>query len=366
MSNDLRADTGVVKRYRTGIAELDIVPGPAAEASGEARREPASHPPPDRRNVWMKSYQYLRTAMVALLVGLAVAVFLQGWHQGFHLASVSAYYYTPAQAIFVGVLIGVGACMIALQGADLAEEVFLNLGGMFAAVVAIIPTSRGEDYETAVRACEEAAGPLLTEKASTGLDCPTVMTLAAATRANVENNMIALLVVGALGLVAAVLFRLRDKCGRWARFWWGFVPASVVWAVAVAAYFISIESLVRYGHYIAAAGLLTCIVVVAVANALRHEDSGSGRTRNDLMAAVGTLIPGHTGGVDRYAGLAWLMVAATAIGVPLVFYHAFTLFWLEIVVALLFAVFWMVQTLERQSPPTSLGRATTRPTAEYE
>jgi hypothetical protein len=35
------------------------------------------------------------------------------------------------------------------------EEVFLNLGGMFAAAVAIVPTSRGEDYETAVRACDQ-------------------------------------------------------------------------------------------------------------------------------------------------------------------------------------------------------------------
>src|SRR5262249_28989449 len=202
-------------------------------------------------DTWVKSYRYLRTAMVGLLVGLGVAVFYQTWRQGFHLlGSVSAYYYTPAQAIFVGALIGLGACMIALKGTTDVEDVLLNLGGMFAAVVAIVPTARDEDYQAAVRACKQAAGPLLTQRAPTGLDCPTVQALADATRANVENNMVTLLVVGALGLVATVLFALRDgrsnsrvnssevpstnpnsvRKGSRQKFWWGFGAAFVVWA----------------------------------------------------------------------------------------------------------------------------------------
>ena len=53
-----------------------------------------------------KSYRYLRIAMVGLLIALAAAVFYQSSQQGSFLASVSAYYYTPAQAVFVGALIG--------------------------------------------------------------------------------------------------------------------------------------------------------------------------------------------------------------------------------------------------------------------
>lgn len=167
----------------------------------------ASAAPAEPQNdVWMKSYQYLRTAMVGLLFGLGMAVLIQTHRQGWHLlASVSAYYYTPAQAMFVGGLVGLGACMIALKGANGWEEVFLNLGGMFAAVVAVVPTSRGADYAAAARLCrEETAGPLLTGKASTGLDCPQVGALEAATRANVHNNMWALVAVGLVGLAAAV------------------------------------------------------------------------------------------------------------------------------------------------------------------
>ena len=72
----------------------------------------------------------------------------------------SAYYYTPAQAIFVGALIGLAACMIALKGTTPVEDVFLNLGGVFAAVVAIVPTARDADYQAAVRACQDAVGEL--------------------------------------------------------------------------------------------------------------------------------------------------------------------------------------------------------------
>jgi hypothetical protein len=81
--------------------------------------------------------------MVGVLLALAAAVFYQSSQQGSFLASVSAYYYTSAQAVFVGALIGLGVSMIALQGMNDSENTFLNLGGMFAIVIAIVPTGRG-------------------------------------------------------------------------------------------------------------------------------------------------------------------------------------------------------------------------------
>src|SRR5215813_4236026 len=111
-----------------------------------------------------ETYRYLRMAIVGVLVGLGVAVTYQTGRQGFHpLASVSAYYYTPAQAILVGALVGLGLCMIAPKGTTEVEDVFLKIGGMFAIVAGVVPTSRGDDYDTAVRACNQAAGPLLTQ-----------------------------------------------------------------------------------------------------------------------------------------------------------------------------------------------------------
>lgn len=324
--------------------------------------EPAPFTSQDN-DTWVKSYCYVRTAMVGLLIGLGVAVFYQIWLQGWHLlGSVSAYYYTPAQAIFVGALIGLGACMIALKGTNDVEDVFLNLGGMFAAVVAIVPTSRGEDHRTAVRACQEAGGPLLTEKASTSLDCPTVQALEDATRANVDNNMFALLVVGALGLVATVLFVLRYRSSRRRvggsgvpssapKFWWGFGAAVILWAVGAFVFGAYPEWIIERAHMVAAGGLFVCIVVVAAANAFRRQgkqvggDSALNRSLNAVGGAADALIrPTRR---DPYAWLALVMLGAALVGTVLVLSHRISLFWLEIVVAFLFLVFWMVQTVER-------------------
>ncbi|MEV6816444.1 hypothetical protein [Micromonospora sp. NPDC051296] len=301
-----------------------------------------------------KTYTYLRTTMVALLVGLAVAVFYQTWRQGFFLSSVSAYYYTPAQGIFVGALIGLGACMIALRGTTDVEDVFLNFGGMFAAVVAIVPTSRGEDYRAAVRACEEASGPLLTEAASTSLDCPTILGLAAATRANVENNMIALLAVGVLGLLATLLFALRDRSRHRVdtsdarKVWWGFGAASIVLAGGGVAFWAYAEWFIDHAHYFAAVGLLACIVIVAMANALRRQ-----RKQRGDASAERTLRDALVGSPEYYAKIAWAMVGVATVGAALMFADVISLFVLEIVVAALFAVFWMVQTVEQldDEPP---------------
>ncbi|GAB1691972.1 hypothetical protein [Krasilnikovia sp. M28-CT-15] len=307
---------------------------------------------PRQSDTFVKSYRYLRTALVGLLFCLGVAVFVQTAKQGWHpLASVSAYYYTPAQAIFVGALIGMTACMIALQGTTEVEEVFLNLGGMCAAVVAVVPTSRGEDYRTAVDACMDAAGPLMTEKAA-GTDCPSVLALADATRANVENNMVALLAVGLCGLIAAALYARRDKATG-TGFRWAFTAALVAFAAVAVAFAVSVGWFIDHAHYVAAIGLFLCIIVVTVANALRHGGTGSGgapTVAQALKAAGGVLVrPPHR--FDRYAWIAWAMVVVAVGGAILVIVNAFALFWLEIAVALLFAVFWTVQTIEQLPPP---------------
>jgi hypothetical protein len=302
-------------------------------------------------DIQVKSYRYLRTAMVGLLIALGAAVFYQVWRQGFHLlASVSAYYYTPAQAIFVGALIGLSACMIALRGTTDFEDIVLNLGGMLAAVVAVVPTSRGADFEAAVRACQQTKTVLLTEQASNGFDCPTVQALSAATKANVQNNVTALLVVGFLGLVATMLFAYWDARADRSRrfgafFWWGLGASFVLWAVGLVVALVSLDWFIRHAHFIAAVGLLVSIVAVAVANAVRRQrpdiDENSG-----VKQALGATRDVLTRKLGLYSGLAWAMLGVAVVGVALFFANVITLFWVEASVALLFALFWMVQTVE--------------------
>jgi hypothetical protein len=284
------------------------------------------------QQIQAQSYRYLRVVMIGLLVALAAAVFYQTIEQDSFLSSVSAYYYTPAQAVFVGALIGLGACMIALQGMSGAEDTLLNLGGIFAIVVAIVPTSRGADFQTAVHAC-------VTNQASTNLDCPTTLALQAVTRANVENNVAALLIVGGLALILSAYILVRDTksgSGTAGRGWAlaGFLAALGVWLLGLIALVAWLDWLAGHAHYIAAAGLLVAIVAVAAANARRRQEKPT------LKGALASPRAYY------YTWTAIAMLAGAAVLIALWLAGAITLFWVEILVALLFIAFWTVQTIE--------------------
>lgn len=72
---------------------------------------------PEHSNA-VKTYNYLRMAMIALVVTLGTSVIVEWWQGGKQClqTSISAYYYTPAQAIFAGSLIAIGVCMVVIKG----------------------------------------------------------------------------------------------------------------------------------------------------------------------------------------------------------------------------------------------------------
>ena len=326
----------------------------------ETRKQPGGE-------TYEKSYRYLRLAMVGLLICVAVAVGYQSVLQGRLLGSVSAYYYTPAQAFFVSGLIGLGACMIALRGMNTLEDAALNLGGVFAAIVAIVPTGRNADFRAAVLACEKAETPLLTD-----LDCPTVQALVEANRANVDNNLFALLAVGAIALLASLVFAWKDRtlANRKARksFLWGFGVASGLWLVILFARVASLQWVIKNFHWIAAVLLFICIFVVAIANARRVKDESHDRAKDQSsaqpssekpsseepssvkpvkqsMEAAGDLIGVGKRG-DRYIWFARVMLLGAVVTLVLWRLTDLTLFWVEVSVFLLFIAFWTAQTIE--------------------
>jgi hypothetical protein len=305
-------------------------------------------------DIEVKTYRYLRMVIVVLLIGLGAAVFHQTQRQNFQLlGSISAYYYTPVQGIFVGVLMAAGVCMIALKGTTEMEDTLLNIAGISAAVVALVPTTRGEDFQTAVRACQQSAGGLLTDPASgRRLDCPTVQALAAATRANVENNMTSLLVIGGLGLVVAVIFALVDL--QWGgmvtpTYLWGLGTAIVLWAAGGVGLWVYTDWFIGHAHFIAAVMLFLSIFIVTIANALRQD------VRESSMKLLFTSRPAAMRNLRRalftwplgcYAWVAWAMLIAVLVAGGLFLRGIVTLFWLEVVLASLFIVFWLVQTVD--------------------
>jgi hypothetical protein len=225
--------------------------------------------------------------------------------------------------------------------------VFLNLGGMFAIVVAIVPTGRGADFETAVQACRDSGGTLLTHQASKNIDCPGVLALRDAARANVENNMAALLAVGGLALVLAGVFLFKDwtaKRDAEGRKWVlaGFFAAVLVWLGGLIALAASVGWLARNGHYIATIGLLLGILAVAGANAFRLEQRRA-KPSGDSPGVMDVLKSAPTNG---YAYIAAAMLVVSVVLIVLWAINAITLFWAEISVAFLFVLFWSVQTVD--------------------
>jgi hypothetical protein len=301
-------------------------------------------------SILVKSYLYTRLAIVALLVALGVSVFLQTLRQGLHpLTSVSAYYYTPAQTIFVGALIGFAACMIALKGTTNREDVFLNIGGMLAAVVAIVPTSRGADFDAAVAACQKA-GRSLTGGSTEGSDCPTTVALVEAAKANISNNMWTLLIVGVLVALVTLPVALKSRQPfSWAAFYAGVA----VLLAGLLAFAFSGDWFVRNAHWLAAVGLFACIFVVALENARREKSEKSGGSA-DVEQAVGQpvdqaarMLVQRTVHRNHYIWIARVMLGVGAFTAWAWLQSWITLFWLEVIVFLLFIAFWVTQTFEQ-------------------
>ena len=89
----------------------------------------------------LRTYRYLRLAMVLLVLLLFVSVAMYIGSSGGHmLQSISASYYTPVRAVFVSSLCAIGTCLIVYQGSTDVEDVLLNGSGFFAFIVGFVPT----------------------------------------------------------------------------------------------------------------------------------------------------------------------------------------------------------------------------------
>ncbi|MGC5615043.1 hypothetical protein [Georgenia sp. Z1491] len=89
------------------------------------------------------TYLYLRLILMTLpallLLGSVLAFFWLGAIE----ESVSAYYLGPIRDMFVGVMMGIAACLVAYRGASALEDFSLDVAGFFAIFVALVPTSIG-------------------------------------------------------------------------------------------------------------------------------------------------------------------------------------------------------------------------------
>jgi hypothetical protein len=221
--------------------------------------------------------------------------------------SISAYYYTPVEGFFVGALVTIGICLIALKGSTEPEDITLNLAGACAPFVAFVPTPKAN-----------VCGYNITDEGARNL--------------SVGNNVFALLFIGLVTLIFIAALT-RSTSSRYAarptaldkR---GYLVAVVLFAITAVTFFFAREFFIRWGHPAAAITMFVFIVVVVRLNA------------RDLARSQSIYR-------NRYGMVFAAMLGASALNVI-----AGVLGWkhwilsIEASLIFLFAVFWLLQTLE--------------------
>lgn len=253
------------------------------------------------------TYRYLRFGLLAAVVMLAISVLYErylGPGPDKWLTSLSAYYHTPVRSIFVGALIVIGFSLIVIRGAVNSEDLCLNLAGMFAPVVALVPI----------------AGP--TAEAQ--------KVLPESVNVNIRNNMSALFVAGIFAVILILVLRHRgrpkvltteDSTGR---FTISLGAAILLLAVGVVAFFVWPAFEVR-AHYVAAYvmfGFLGAVVVLT-----GRESPSAGYKK--IYRAI------------------WISMAVSALVLTVVIKFDHAVLILEILEIGLFAAFWVVETKEQ-------------------
>lgn len=269
-----------------------------------------------------KSYRYLRVSVVALALLLTTSLVLEIVRRsGEELGSISAYYYSPARSILVGALVATGPPLIAIKGRRGWEDVLLDLAGMVVPLVALVPASR----DLGAGAC----GPDLDRCIPPDL-VPAV-----------QNNVTALLVLGAAGLVFAWWSAGRGA-GRDRAATAGLVAATGVWCATVLWFWFGRAGFLANAHYVSAVVFFLLIAAVAFLNGQLAP-----RRRNVPLVA-----PQRYGQAYRtIGGLMVLTILTAAVlfsGSSLTGRQLWpsTTFVVEAVLMVLFVVFWTAQTVE--------------------
>lgn len=259
----------------------------------------------------VKSYRYLRLAIVVVVLALMASVGIERANTTCFEGSISAYFYTPVQAVFVAALVTIGVTLIAIKGSTDVEDALLNVAGVLAPIVAFVPTSPPE---------------------RPGDACSSVVRIVGDAEPYIDNNVLAFAMGGAAAIVIAYLVARAQKkpmegFDRVARV--GVAGAVVLLLAGLAWYFAGRESFLDYAHMFAAITMFVIVGVVIALNARGNRANGKPWLLYALIAGamalslLGVLVGKRVDPGWRHATL-----------------------WLEVLELTAFAGYWLAQTLE--------------------
>jgi hypothetical protein len=268
------------------------------------------------RDTALDTYRYLRGGIPVMLVLLAAALILERAGATCWQTSISAYYFTSAHGVFIGAICAIGTLLIVYKGSRDTEDILLNLAGILAFVVALVPTSRP------VLLCGESALPV-----------------GAITDDAVIDNVWALVVALVLARVASWWMYRRTKTGR-TRSPLGEVATWVqraVLAVGLLTLMFAPQWFVANAHGVAAVTMFVSFIVTVLINAFL-----AGRQDADKCPNTQTY---HR--VYQVISLAMALTLVAAVAAHLAldgFNHAVLV--VEVALIAEFGAYWLVQTVE--------------------
>lgn len=274
----------------------------------------------------LKTFRYVRVIIVAMSIGLLVAVGIERHRADCTLGSISAYYYSPARGFFVGGLIAIGVCLIAIRDNDNVKDGLLNVAGVFGPMVALVPMNLKileNGRKTREAACIEGGS-------HRGGDGGTPLRIAGREDA-IFNNFTTLVVILAatLAFLGAMLW-LRPEGDLTARRWTPWLVAVAGLALLVAAYQ-SPEFFLTKVHYLSAFLLFGLVAIYAVLDGRDALCQQGARKRGIAYIALGL-------------GIVIGCLAIKVIGES-VDWHYTTLA-VELWGIVFFLVFWIIQTAD--------------------
>jgi hypothetical protein len=245
----------------------------------------------------VKTYRYLRISMVGAVVLLGVSILIERSKVDCWQTSVSAYYYTPVRAIFVGVLMAIGLCLIVIKPTT-------DVGRCWSQS----PGQRPVDDDG---------------------------NLASWVVANIDNNITALLITGIVGLVVAAVIASVATRNLKAVAEVGDLGmrigllAAMVFLIVGGVLFVVWDDFDTRAHGIAAVLMFLFLALAVGGNAWVRRDDPAPRAYFWL-----------------YTAIAAAMLIAPAVMFPLGSDWNHMVLVLEATEITLFAIFWLVQTKE--------------------
>jgi hypothetical protein len=281
----------------------------------------------DPESSLIRTYRYLRLAISSIVVVIAVAVIVTSIGSG-PLDSISAYYYSRAQNVFVGALMAVSLALLVIAGRG-ASRYLLNLAALFALLLALVPTPiPGGTLGDSTCPPDERCVPL-------------------SVRPDVDIAVTTYVILGVLLLLFSLALRIglhRRHPGDEPLDVWTTVipriPGVLVVVIVAVAHALAPEPFFAVTHAIATGLFFACIVAVSWLDAFRADplDPPAKRWQRVVYSVVAV------GLVIDIAILVVVVLLKVDNPVPPVLVGEF--------IALgFFSIFWAVQTIQKWNEP---------------